>query len=262
MGGPAARPFHDQFRCGLEPDLGGPWPGHGPLADFVQWAKGLCPKADHYALLLLDQGKGWHASSPGGPKGLQKTLDGVTGAGTKEADPFDVIFGYESLIAARILQAMGGGAIQPIGMAIVAELFEPHERGKALGIWGMGIMAGPAIGPDPRWLPDRCVQLADHFFRQPAGRRHDLAVGHDHHAAAARPRRPAPFDLFGFTFLSMALIAGLTALSNGQVKGWHSDYIHVCEAISAVGLIMFITTRWRWSIPCSTCGFFSFATTR
>jgi len=53
---------------------------------------------------------------------------------------------YESLIAARILQAMGGGAIQPIGMAIVAELFEPHERGKALGIWGMGIMAGPAIG--------------------------------------------------------------------------------------------------------------------
>ena len=54
---------------------------------------------------------------------------------------------YESLIAARILQAMGGGAIQPIGMAIVAELFEPHERGRALGIWGMGIMAGPAIGP-------------------------------------------------------------------------------------------------------------------
>ena len=54
---------------------------------------------------------------------------------------------YESLIIARILQALGGGAIQPIGMAIVAELFEPHERGKALGIWGMGIMAGPAIGP-------------------------------------------------------------------------------------------------------------------
>ena len=54
---------------------------------------------------------------------------------------------YESLIAARVLQAMGGGAIQPIGMSIVAELFEPHERGKALGIWGMGIMAGPAIGP-------------------------------------------------------------------------------------------------------------------
>ena len=33
---------------------------------------------------------------------------------------------YESLVAARILQAAGGGAIQPIGMAIIAELFEPH----------------------------------------------------------------------------------------------------------------------------------------
>src|ERR1035437_3485283 len=54
---------------------------------------------------------------------------------------------YESLIFARILQALGGGAIQPIGMAIVAELFEPHERGRALGIWGTGIMVAPALGP-------------------------------------------------------------------------------------------------------------------
>src|ERR1017187_3693692 len=38
----------------------------------------------------------------------------------------------------------------------------------------------------------------------------------------------------------MALIGGLTALSNGQEKGWASDYIHSCEAFSVVGLVMFI----------------------
>ena len=35
------------------------------------------------------------------------------------------------------------------------------------------------------------------------------------------------------------LIAGLTALSNGQQKGWDSTYVHICEAFCAVGLVMF-----------------------
>ena len=54
---------------------------------------------------------------------------------------------YDVLIVSRIIQAIGGGAIQPVGMAIVADLFEPEERGKALGIWGTGIMIGPTLGP-------------------------------------------------------------------------------------------------------------------
>ena len=52
-----------------------------------------------------------------------------------------------------------------------------------------------------------------------------------------------PFDLFGYIFLSMAIISGLTALSNGQLKGWHSDYIHVCEGIAVVGMVMFIAVE-------------------
>ena len=147
---------------------------------------------------------------------------------------------YESLIAARILQAMGGGAIQPIGMAIVAELFEPHERGRALGIWGMGIMAGPAIGPTlGGYLTDAFSWRTIFSVNLPVGALTLLAGMIIMRPLRARGAR-RPFDLLGFTFLSMALIAGLTALSNGQVKGWHSDYIHICEAIAVVGVVMFI----------------------
>jgi MFS transporter, DHA2 family, multidrug resistance protein len=147
---------------------------------------------------------------------------------------------YESLIAARVLQAMGGGAIQPIGMAIVAELFEPHERGKALGIWGMGIMAGPAIGPTlGGYLTDAFSWRTIFSVNLPVGVV-TLLLG----MIVMRPLRARgpkrSFDLLGFTFLSMAIIAGLTALSNGQIKGWHSEYIHVCEAITVVGVVMFI----------------------
>jgi len=150
---------------------------------------------------------------------------------------------YESLIAARVLQAVGGGAIQPIGMAIVAELFEPHERGRALGIWGTGIMAGPALGPTlGGYLTDAFSWRTIFSVNLPVGVV-TLVAG----MIIMRPLRAhgarRPFDLWGFIFLAMALVAGLTALSNGQEKGWQSGYIHTCEAISAVGLIMFIAVE-------------------
>src|SRR6476620_4235524 len=52
-----------------------------------------------------------------------------------------------TMIVARVLQAAGGAAITPTGMAMITETFEPHERGKALGFWGMGAVMGPAFGP-------------------------------------------------------------------------------------------------------------------
>jgi DHA2 family multidrug resistance protein len=150
---------------------------------------------------------------------------------------------YESLIAARILQALGGGAIQPIGMAIVAELFEPHERGRALGIWGTGIMAGPALGPTlGGYLTDAFSWRTIFSVNLPFGVITLLAG-----MIIMRPLRAhgakRPFDVFGFSFLAMALIAGLTALSNGQEKGWQSDYIHICEAFTVIGLVMFVAVE-------------------
>ncbi len=147
---------------------------------------------------------------------------------------------YESLIAARILQAIGGGAIQPIGMAIVAELFEPHERGRALGIWGTGIMLGPAIGPTlGGYLTDAYSWRTIFSVNLPIGVATLMAGMIIMKPIRARGGR-GPFDLAGYAFLSIALIAGLTALSNGQEKGWESTYIHVCEAFAAASFILFI----------------------
>jgi EmrB/QacA subfamily drug resistance transporter len=51
------------------------------------------------------------------------------------------------LIAARIFQAIGSGAITPVALAIISTVFPENERGKAIGIWGLGIVMGPALGP-------------------------------------------------------------------------------------------------------------------
>jgi EmrB/QacA subfamily drug resistance transporter len=51
------------------------------------------------------------------------------------------------LIFSRVLQAFGGGALTPSAMAMVSKVFKPEERGRALGLWGLGVVMGPAIGP-------------------------------------------------------------------------------------------------------------------
>ena len=51
------------------------------------------------------------------------------------------------LLAARAVQGAGGGALMPLGMAMVLTVFPPHRRGLVLGIRGVAVMAGPALGP-------------------------------------------------------------------------------------------------------------------
>src|SRR5258705_9825121 len=51
------------------------------------------------------------------------------------------------LVAARVLQAIGSGAITPTAPAIISTVFPQNERGRAMGIWGLGIVMGPALGP-------------------------------------------------------------------------------------------------------------------
>lgn len=53
----------------------------------------------------------------------------------------------EAAVAGRFVQGLGGGALIPMGMAIVYDLFPPERRGAALGLWGLAVMAGPAAGP-------------------------------------------------------------------------------------------------------------------
>lgn len=53
----------------------------------------------------------------------------------------------EMLVAARVIQAIGGGAISPTSLAILGESFPREERGSAIGWWGIGNVMGPALGP-------------------------------------------------------------------------------------------------------------------
>lgn len=151
---------------------------------------------------------------------------------------------YNALVTARVLQAIGGGAIQPVGMAIVADLFEPHERGRALGIWGTGIMVAPALGPTlGGYLTDWLGWRSIFSVNLPIGALALLAGLTIMRSDREKHERRVPFDAAGFVFLAMALIGGLLAVSNGQQQGWTSAYVYTCAAFVVVGLTMFIAVE-------------------
>ena len=63
-----------------------------------------------------------------------------------------------ALIATRALMGFFGAAIMPATLAIIANVFEPKEQPKAIGIWAGGVGLGVAIGPVVGGL------LLDHFW--------------------------------------------------------------------------------------------------
>jgi EmrB/QacA subfamily drug resistance transporter len=145
------------------------------------------------------------------------------------------------LIVARVIQAIGGGAITPTGMAMITETFEPHERGKALGFWGMGAVMGPAFGPtvggyltkDFGWPSIFLVNLPIGIIGIIAAMRllrSDRPAAHTHR----------PFDAAGFIFLAVFLVAFLLGMSKGESEGWTSVYVTTCAIFSVVGFTGFL----------------------
>jgi EmrB/QacA subfamily drug resistance transporter len=54
---------------------------------------------------------------------------------------------YGLVLAARVAEGLAAGVVQPIPAIIILRAFQPHEQGRASGLFGMGVVLAPAIGP-------------------------------------------------------------------------------------------------------------------
>jgi EmrB/QacA subfamily drug resistance transporter len=54
---------------------------------------------------------------------------------------------YPLVLGARVAEGFAAGVVQPIPAIIMLRAFEPHEQGRASGMFGMGVVLAPAIGP-------------------------------------------------------------------------------------------------------------------
>lgn len=146
-----------------------------------------------------------------------------------------------AMIVARVIQAIGGGAIVPTGMAMITETFEPHERGKALGFWGMGAVMGPAFGPTVGGYLTKAFGWPSIFLvNLPIG-----AIGIFLALRVLRSDKPAhsahrPFDATGFVSLAVFLVGFLLAMSKGESEGWTSAYVLTCLIVALAAFVVFL----------------------
>ncbi|MBV8636965.1 MAG: DHA2 family efflux MFS transporter permease subunit [Candidatus Eremiobacteraeota bacterium] len=156
------------------------------------------------------------------------------------------------LIMFRILQAVGGGIISPTGMAIVTDVIPPHQRGRALGLWGMGMMLAPAFGP---WISGLIVDNLDDWrlvfwLGVPFGIAGLLAAVRALPGEEDRPTRArTAFDYIGFGALSSSLTLFLIPLTQGNRLGWDDPWIMYSFIASAVMFALFIWNELRVKHP-------------
>jgi len=155
----------------------------------------------------------------------------------------------DSLIGFRVLQAIGGGALMPTGLTLASEAFPPQERGMAMGIWSIGAMVAPAVGPFlGGYLVDEVNWRAIFYINLPVGAVAILAALMI--LSATRRVSGVPrFDFLGFISFAFFLGFLLIALSQGQREGWDSDYILSCFGFSLLGLAAFITSAFLLKDP-------------
>jgi EmrB/QacA subfamily drug resistance transporter len=54
---------------------------------------------------------------------------------------------FSLVLLARVAEGLAAGVVQPIPAIIILRAFEPHEQGRASGLFGMGVVLAPAVGP-------------------------------------------------------------------------------------------------------------------
>jgi EmrB/QacA subfamily drug resistance transporter len=125
------------------------------------------------------------------------------------------------LIAARVLQAVGGAMIMAMGPAIVVRTFPPHERGRALGFNGVSVSLGLSLGPVlGGFLTQAATWRSIFLINLPIG---ILAIIWAARILPSEERgHDASFDARGAALSGAALFALLLALSEGQGWGWTS----------------------------------------
>jgi EmrB/QacA subfamily drug resistance transporter len=138
-----------------------------------------------------------------------------------------------TLVVARVIQGVGGGMLQPVGMAMVFRAFPPAQRARASQILIVPTAVAPALGPivggalvqhaSWRWaflinLPIGVVAL---IFGA-------LFLRNEPHAS------PGRFDVAGFVLAGSGLPLLLFAISQGPSEGWGSATIILCAALGIV----------------------------
>jgi EmrB/QacA subfamily drug resistance transporter len=156
--------------------------------------------------------------------------------------------GLGSLIFFRIVQAIPGGILPVTCQTILYRMIPREKLGTAMGLYGLGVVVAPAIGPTVGgYLIDQFSWRAIFYINLPVGVLGVLAAIFVLREFPAERNRP--FDLPGFACIAGALFALLLALEEGSSWGWTSYPILILFAVAANLLVLFVAIELQVEHP-------------
>ncbi len=190
---------------------------------------------------------GWLASTFGRKRLLMMSVTGFT----ISSFLCGIAPNLGSLIAFRILQGATGGALQPLSQAILLESFQPHERGKAMGFWGLGIVVAPIIGPVVGgWLTEAYSWRWVFYINLPVGIASIVMTQLFIFDPPYLRRVAEKVDYWGIGMLVVGIGALQFVLDKGQEADWFaSTSILILSIVSAVTLLVLLYHEWTTEHP-------------
>ncbi|MBV8047698.1 MAG: DHA2 family efflux MFS transporter permease subunit [Paludibacterium sp.] len=141
------------------------------------------------------------------------------------------------IVLFRLLQGVFGAALVPLSQAIMADTFPLAERGRAMAIWGMGVMIGPIGGPTlGGWLTDVLDWRWTFYINVPVGLISLLLA----RRVPDTPRRARGIDWIGLLLLSLGIGGLQFVLDRGNTEDWFESRLIVAVTLATlVGLAGF-----------------------
>jgi EmrB/QacA subfamily drug resistance transporter len=160
-----------------------------------------------------------------------------------------IAWGMTSLIIFRLIQGLGAGAIAPIGMTIMGDIYTLQERATVQGymaaVWAMAALIGPTLGgvfSDTigwRWI---------FFVNLPLGAAAAWVLWRRFEENVERRRHR--IDYLGSTLLALGGTLLLLALLEGGVEwGWHSGVSISLFVLAGLLLVAFFVVEQRAAEP-------------
>ncbi len=157
--------------------------------------------------------------------------------------------GFETAIAARVMQGAGAGLVQPMAMILIHRHAPPDRRASMTSLYALAVIASPALGPVLGGaLIDRFDWRVVFVATLPA-----IAAAVTL-AASSLPRRPRrapipPLDIAGLALLVIALAMTLQSLAVGHREGWSSAQAQLRMFAAAGASLGFLAWEARQPYP-------------
>lgn len=151
----------------------------------------------------------------------------------------------KSLVFFRIMQGLGGGALQPLSQAILLETFPLAEHGIAMAAYGVGVVIAPILGPlVGGWITDNLTWRWIFYINIPVCILSIIMTLFFIYDPPYLRKSRGRIDYFGLGFLAIGLGALQIVLDKGEREDWfQSNFIITLSIIAGLSLILFIITE-------------------